>query len=202
MCGILGYSHITKHPQPDVFRSALHSVIHRGPDHQSVFESSEISLGATRLRIIDLQSGDQPFFSPDRDISLVFNGEIFNYRELREILLAEGFSFTTGCDTEVVLNAFRRWGTDCFSHLRGMFAIAIWVASERRLILARDSMGIKPLYYCVQDGEIYFGSELKTILAHRAVRRNICLTGLNCFLSLNYVPGPFTLVHGIVKLMP
>ena len=141
-------------------------------------------------------------FSPDRDVVVVFNGEIFNCHELRAQLEAAGFVFETRCDTEVVLNAFLRWGSSCFSRLRGMFAIAIWVRSERRLILARDRMGIKPLYYCLQDGEIYFGSELKCILLHPAVRRNICLSGLNCFLSLNYVPGPFTLVEGITKLMP
>jgi len=159
-------------------------------------------MGATRLRILDLEGGDQPLFSPDRDVVIVFNGEIFNYHELRVQLEAEGLSFETRCDTEVVLNAFLRWGSSCFSRLRGMFAIAIWVQSESRLILARDRMGIKPLYYCLRDGEICFGSELKCIFLHPAVRRNICLSGLNCFLSLNYVPGPLTLVEGITKLMP
>jgi asparagine synthase (glutamine-hydrolysing) len=161
-----------------------------------------MSLGATRLRILDLDGGDQPLFSSDRDVVVVFNGEIFNYPELRTELEAEGFRFATHCDTEVVLNAFLRWGGSCFSRLRGMFAIAIWVRSEGRLILARDRMGIKPLYYCLQNGEIYFGSEVKCILLHPAVRRNICLSGLNCFLSLNYVPGSLTLVEGVVKLMP
>ena len=202
MCGILGYSHITKDPQPEVFRSALYSLVHRGPDHQSVFESPQMSLGSTRLRIIDLQIGGQPIFSPEGDVAVVFNGEIFNACDLRNTLITEGFSFVTTCDTEVVLNAFQCWGTECFPRFRGMFAIAIWVASERRLILARDRVGIKPLYYCMRDGEIYFGSELKCILAHPAVRREICLSGLNCFLSLNYVPGPFTLIEGILKLMP
>jgi asparagine synthase (glutamine-hydrolysing) len=161
-----------------------------------------MSLGATRLRILDLDEGDQPLFSSDRDVVVVFNGEIFNYPELRAELEAEGFRFETRCDTEVVLNAFLRWGGSCFSRLRGMFAIAIWVRSDGRLILARDRMGIKPLYYCLQNGEIYFGSELKCILLHPAVRRTVCLSGLNCFLSLNYVPGPLTLVEGVVKLMP
>jgi len=159
-------------------------------------------MGATRLRILDLEGGDQPLFSPDRDVVIVFNGEIFNYQELRAQLEAEGLSFATQCDTEVVLNAFLCWGSSCFSRLRGMFAVAIWVQTEGRLVLARDRMGIKPLYYCLQDGEIYFGSELKCIFLHPAVRRNICLSGLNCFLSLNYVPGPLTLVEGITKLMP
>jgi asparagine synthase (glutamine-hydrolysing) len=202
MCGILGYSHIAKPLPSGVLSSALEALVHRGPDHHGTFCSGRISLGATRLRILDLDGGDQPLFSSDRDLVVIFNGEIFNYPELRAELEAQGFGFETRCDTEVVLNAFLRWGSSCFSRLRGMFAIAIWVRSEGRLILARDRVGIKPLYYCLQDGEIYFGSELKCILLHPAVRRNICLSGLNCFLSLNYVPGPLTLVEGITKLMP
>jgi asparagine synthase (glutamine-hydrolysing) len=202
VCGILGYSHISKNPEPEVFTSALYSLVHRGPDHQGRFQCEHISLGSTRLRILDLESGDQPLFSPDRDVVVVFNGEIFNHQELRKALAADGFSFETNCDTEVIVHGFRRWGTECFSRFRGMFAIAVWVQSEKRLILARDRMGIKPLYYSLEGGEIYFGSELKCILAHSAVRRQICLAGLNCFLSLNYVPGPFTLVEGISKLLP
>ena len=202
MCGIVGYSHIGRHPQAGVLTSALHSIHHRGPDHQGRFVCPQISLGAVRLRILDLESGDQPLFSADGDVVVVFNGEIFNHREVRTQLEAAGLQFKTRCDTEVILQAFLRWGVECFSRLRGMFAIAIWVQSEGRLILARDRMGIKPLYYCLQDGEIYFGSELKCIFAHPAVRRKLSLDGLNCFLSLNYVPGPLTLVDGIVKLMP
>ncbi len=202
MCGILGYSHISKDLPPGVLTSGLNSLVHRGPDHQGCFVSELISLGATRLRILDLESGDQPLLSADADVIVVFNGEIFNHHEIRSQLEVEGFRFKTRCDTEVILQAFLRWGNACFSRLRGMFAIAIWVQSEGRLILVRDRMGIKPLYYCLQDSEIYFGSELKCILAHPAVRRRICLSGLNCFLSLNYIPGPFTLVEGITKLMP
>ena len=202
MCGILGYSHLAKDLPAGLLTGALKALAHRGPDHQGTFCSEQISLGATRLRIIDLEDGDQPLFSPDRDVVIVFNGEIFNCLELRAQLEAEGYGFETRCDTEIVLNAFLCWGSSCFSRLRGMFAIAIWVRSACRLILARDRMGIKPLYYCLQDGEIYFGSELKCILMHPAVRRDICLSGLNCFLSLNYVPGPLTLVEGILKLRP
>lgn len=202
MCGILGYSHIANPLPAGVLSSALRALVHRGPDHQGTFSSELISLGATRLRILDLDAGDQPLFSSDRNVVVIFNGEVFNCKALRAELEAEGFGFETRCDTEVVLNAFLRWGISCFSRLRGMFAIAIWVRSEGRLILVRDRMGIKPLYYCLQDGEICFGSELKCIFMHPAVRRNISLSGLNCFLSLNYVPGPFTLVEGILKLMP
>jgi asparagine synthase (glutamine-hydrolysing) len=151
-----------------------------GPDNHGTFHSERMSLGATRLGIVDLDGGDQPLFSSDRDVVVIFNGEIFNYPELRAELEVEGYRFETRCDTEVVLNAFLCWGGSCFSQFRGMFAIAIWVRSEGRLILARDRMGIKPLYYCLQNGDIYFGSELKCILLHPAVRRNICLSGLNC----------------------
>jgi asparagine synthase (glutamine-hydrolysing) len=202
MCGILGYSHRRKRVPDTVAGQALHSIIHRGPDQQGQYSCDQFTLGAARLRILDLHGGDQPVFSPDGDVVVVFNGEIFNQGELRTELASEGFRFQTHCDTEVVLNAFLKWGTNSFRRLRGMFAIALWVHSEQRLILVRDQMGIKPLYYCLQDGEIYFGSELKTIFAHPEVRRNICPDGLNAYLSLNYVPGPYTLVEGIKKLMP
>jgi asparagine synthase (glutamine-hydrolysing) len=182
--------------------TALGGLNHRGPDHRGRFESELVSLGATRLRIVDLESGDQPLISPDGDVIVVFNGEIFNHHELRLELEACGASFETRCDTEVILHAFLRWGSDCFAHFRGMFAIAIWVQSERKLILARDRIGIKPLYYAEQDGELLFGSELKCIFAHPDVPRNLCMAGLNCFLSLNYVPAPYTLVEGIRKLLP
>jgi len=202
MCGILGYSHSRKKPSEAVVEAALASIEHRGPDQHGYFSGDHATLGATRLRILDLHGGDQPLFSPDRNVAVVFNGEIFNQHELRAELEAEGYRFQTHCDTEVVLNSFLRWGTDSFARFRGMFGIAFWVQSEQRLILVRDHAGIKPLYYCVQGGEIYFGSELKTIFAHPQVKRNISLEGLNAYLSLNYVPGPYTLVDGIMKLMP
>jgi asparagine synthase (glutamine-hydrolysing) len=202
MCGVLGYSHISRELPSGVLTHGLNCLVHRGPDHQGRFVSSQISLGATRLRILDLDAGDQPFLSPDKDVVVTFNGEIFNHREIRAQLEGEGFRFRTTCDTEVVLHAFQRWGSTCFSRFRGMFAIAVWVQSEQRLILARDRMGIKPLYYCLKDGEIYYGSELKCIFAHPHVPRRISLQGLNCYLSLNYVPGPYTLIEGIEKVMP
>jgi len=202
MCGILGYSHVSRRLPRGVLENALDSLAHRGPDHQGHFTSDLISLGATRLRILDLAGGDQPLLSPDGDVIVIFNGEIFNHHEVRCELEAMGARFETRCDTEVVLHAFLHWGSECFSRLRGMFGIAIWVQSERRLILARDRMGIKPLYYFQHNGEIYFASELKCLFAHPDVPRRICLSGLNCFLSLNYVPAPYTLVEGIRKLLP
>ncbi len=202
MCGILGYTHVSRGLPPGVLTAGLSALIHRGPDQQGSFVTDHVSLGATRLRIVDLAGGDQPMHSAGRDKAIAFNGEIYNHRELREELEAEGIRFKTRCDTEVVLNAFLKWGTSCFARLRGMFAVAIWSEAERRLVLARDRMGIKPLYYRLQGGEIFFGSELKCIFANPETPRRIDLNGLNCFLSLNYVPGPFTLIEGISKLMP
>jgi len=202
MCGIVGYTHISRGLQPGVLSAGVAAIVHRGPDQQGSFTTQEISLGATRLRIVDLAGGDQPMQSADRNTVIVFNGEIYNHQELRAELEAEGVSFHTRCDTEVVLKAFIQWGTKCFARLRGMFAVAIWVESERRLVLARDRVGIKPLYYSLNGGELSFGSELKCIFANPDVPRYIDLAGLNCYLSLNYVPGPYTLVEGITKLMP
>jgi asparagine synthase (glutamine-hydrolysing) len=202
MCGIAGFSHLRKALPAGVLGHAVDSITHRGPNQKAKFESEEVSLGATRLAILDVAGGDQPIFSEDRDAVIVYNGEVFNFVELRQELEREGAVFHTHCDTEVILQAFLHWGDASFSRLRGMFAIAIWVQSQRRLVLARDRMGIKPLYYYQQDGEVYFGSELKCIFAHPDVPRRICLDGLNCYLSLNYVPAPYTLVEGIVKLHP
>lgn len=202
MCGILGYTHVRRILSPGVLKAGIAALVHRGPDQQGSFTSPHISLGATRLRIIDIEGGDQPIRSADGKAVIVFNGEIYNHRELRAELEALGATFKTHSDTEVVLNAFLAWGPACFARLRGMFGVAIWLEAEQRLVLARDRMGIKPLYYSVQNGELSFGSELKCIFANPEVPRRIDPAGLNCYLSLNYVPGPYTLVEGISKLMP
>ncbi|MDE2467111.1 MAG: hypothetical protein KGO02_25875 [Alphaproteobacteria bacterium] len=175
---------------------------HRRPDRQAAFVSRHVSLGAARLRILDLKGGDQPLQTPDGLCTIVFNGEIYNHLALCEELESRDRSFRTRCDTEVVLHADCEWGNDCFRRLRGMFAAAIWSELDERLVLVRDRMGIKPLYYRLQDGEVFFGSEMKCILAHPEVPRRIDLTVLNYFLSLNYVPGPFTRIEGITMLMP
>ncbi len=202
MCGILGYTHNSRQLPPGVLKAGIAALVHRGPDQQGSFTSSHISLGATRLRIVDIEGGDQPMRSADGNAVIAFNGEIYNHRELRAELEAAGAKFRSHCDTEVALNAFLTWGPASFARLRGMFGAAIWIESERRLVLARDRMGIKPLYYSVCNGELSFGSELKCIFANPEIPRRIDLAGLNCYLSLNYVPGPYTLVEGVQKLMP
>ena len=202
MCGIAGFTHSRAAADPDRIYRATLALAHRGPDQQAVYESEHVSLGAVRLRIIDLKGGDQPIFSEDRDTVVVFNGEIYNYLELRRGLESRGHKFRTQSDTEVVLEAFREWDTGCFSRLRGMFAVALWTESRKRLVLARDRLGIKPLYYLRRGTNLVFGSELKAILAHPEVERRLDLEGLGYYLLLNYVPGPYTLVEGIRKLPP
>jgi asparagine synthase (glutamine-hydrolysing) len=176
--------------------------VHRGPDEQGFWESAQVSLGAARLKIIDLAGGDQPIVSEDGDAVIVFNGEIYNHAELRRELEGLGHRFRSRCDTEVVLRAFLEWDTGCFRRLRGMFGVALWQQSRRRLVLARDRMGIKPLYVHLRGDDLYFGSELKAILEHPEVERRISRTGLGHYLSLNYVPRPYTLIDGIWKLPP
>ena len=202
MCGIAGFTHV-EGPFPfEGIQQAVSSIAHRGPDQQDVWQNQTISLGATRLKVIDNYAGAQPMSSDDNNFVLVFNGEIYNHVELRSQLRALGHHFRTSCDTEVVLRAFIEWDTACIEKLRGMFAFAIWCESRQRLVLARDRMGIKPLYYSRRGRDIYFGSEMKAIFCHPEVDRTIDLNALDTYLGLNYVPGPHTLAKGIVKLMP
>jgi asparagine synthase (glutamine-hydrolysing) len=160
------------------------------------------SLGAVRLKILDLAGGDQPVTNADKTALICFNGEIYNFRELRAELERRGHRFHSQGDTEVVLHAWLEWGNDCFARLHGMFAVALWEETSRRLVLARDRMGIKPLYYYLHGKELHFGSELKALLAHPRVARNLDARGLACYLALNYIPHPHTLLEGVHKLAP
>jgi len=202
LCGIAGFTHKNWAPPPNRIREATATLIHRGPDQQGVFQSSLFSVGAARLKIIDLDSGNQPIFSEDGDFGIAFNGEIYNYVEIRNELEKLGHRFESHSDTETVLRAFMQWDRECFSKLRGMFAVALWKKSARRLVLARDRMGIKPLYIMRQGEDLFFGSELKALFVHPEIERRLSLQGLDCYLSLNYVPCPWTLVEGIEKLPP
>jgi asparagine synthase (glutamine-hydrolysing) len=176
------------------------SIAHRGPDQQGCFITPDIALGAVRLQVIDLDGGQQPFRAEDNQTVAVYNGEIYNFTELRLELEALGHRFRSNCDTEVALRAFIEWDTDCFRRFRGMFALAVWSARDKRLVLGRDRLGIKPLYIRRTGRDIVFGSELKAIFAHPRVTRRLDLAALQDFLSLNYVPSPRTLVEGIEKL--
>jgi asparagine synthase (glutamine-hydrolysing) len=202
LCGIVGFTNKNWTAPPERIREATDTLIHRGPDQQGVFQSGLFSMGATRLKIIDLDSGNQPILTEDGQTGIVFNGEIYNHLELRAELEGLGHRFTSHSDTETVLRAFVQWDKRCFSRLRGMFAVALWNKEQRRIVLARDRMGIKPLYIHREGEDIFFGSELKAILVHPEIERRISLDGLDCYLSLNYVPCPWTLVEGIEKLAP
>ncbi|HEY6270912.1 MAG TPA: asparagine synthase (glutamine-hydrolyzing) [Terriglobales bacterium] len=202
LCGIAGFTQTNWVAEPDRIRRAASTLLHRGPDQQGVFQSEGVALAATRLKIIDLAAGDQPIISDNGDTVIVFNGEIYNHRQLRQELEQLGHSFRSRCDTEVVLHAFLEWDLECFSRLRGMFAFAVWTESRRRLVLGRDRLGIKPLYIAHHGSDIFFGSELKAIFIHPQIPRHLSLDGLDCYLSMNYVPCPWTLVQGIEKVPP
>ena len=200
MCGIAGFTRLANGAARGVAKRITEALYHRGPDQNGIFEGSEATLCAVRLKIIDLEGGDQPFVSDDGNTALVFNGEIYNHREVRAELSRLGYRFRSQCDTETVLAAFLKWDTACLARLRGMFAFAVWSEPRKRLVLARDRMGIKPLYYCQHGGNLYFGSELKAILEHPEIPRQLDLQALGTYLSVNYVPGPRTLLEGIRKL--
>ena len=202
MCGIAGFTTKNWSAPPERIRQATATLIHRGPDQQGVFHSTLFSLGAARLKIIDLEQGNQPILTEDGDGGIVFNGEIYNHLELRAELESLGHHFESHSDTETVLRAFLEWDKGCFSRLRGMFTVALWSKSRKRIVLARDRMGIKPLYIARQDEDLFFGSELKALLVHPEIDRRLSLEGLDCYLALNYIPSPWTLVEGIEKLAP
>jgi len=202
MCGIAGFTHRGGSPSPELIERATRALTHRGPDQQGTFETNDVSLGAVRLRIIDLEGGAQPLRSGDGGTVIAFNGEIYNHVELRAELEQRGHRFHSRSDTEVVLHAFLEWDTECFARLHGMFGLALWRESGKRLVLARDRMGIKPVYYVRRGAELHFGSELKAILEHPDVERRIDLEGLGGYLSWNWIPSPHTLVDGVQKLPP
>src|SRR5580704_3665395 len=202
MCGIAGFTCLNRTVSRGVAKRITEALYHRGPDQQGIFEGSEATLCAVRLKIIDLGGGDQPILTDDRDTAIAFNGEIYNHLEIRKELEAAGHRFRSNCDTETVLRAFLEWDTACFSRMRGMFAVALWTESRKRLVLARDRMGIKPLYYYRGGDDVYFGSELKAILEHPEVPRQLDLHALDSYLSVNYVPGARTLIEGIRKVGP
>lgn len=202
MCGIAGFTRLNGAARRGVAERINEAMFHRGPDEQGVFEGGEATLCAVRLRIIDLAGGHQPIVSDNGDTAIAFNGEIYNHLEIRAELERLGHRFRSQCDTETVLRAFLQWDTGCFARMRGMFGVALWTESRKRLVLARDRMGIKPLYYCMRGDDILFGSELKAILAHPDVDRRLDLEALDTYLSVNYVPGTRTLIRGIRKLKP
>jgi asparagine synthase (glutamine-hydrolysing) len=204
MCGIAGrFNFAPSHAVDGARLAAMTDVLsHRGPDAAGYHLDGSIGLGHRRLSIIDLATGDQPLGNEDGQVQVVFNGEIYNFAEVRRELLALGHRFRTGSDTEVIVHGYEAWGERCVDRFRGMFAFAVWDARARRLLLARDRLGVKPLYYAEVPGGIVFGSEIKALLEHPDVSRAWRPDMLDAYLTLLYVPAPHTIYQGIQKLPP
>jgi len=175
-------------------------MVHRGPDSEGLMVSSGVALGMRRLAIIDLVTGEQPTFNEDKSVAVILNGEIYNYRELRQDLEKRGHSFRSQSDTEVLPHLYEEYGDELVQQLNGMFAFALWDSRQRRLLLARDRFGEKPLYWAVFDSTLLFASEPKVLLAHPAVKTSLNLQALRRYLSFDYVPAPLTIYQGINKL--
>lgn len=203
MCGISGiYSLSGTSVNKALLDKMTYTMKHRGPDGSGSFISEGIGLGHRRLSIIDLAGGDQPISNEDETIQIVFNGEIYNFIELREELKAKGHSFKTFSDTEVVIHAYEEWGNDCVLRLNGIFAFALWNSRNRSLFLARDHLGVKPLYYIRQDDKLIFASEIKSLLQDKDVPREVDMKSLGELFTFRYVPSPNTLFKNIKKLPP
>lgn len=203
MCGIAGIFHVetAKPVDPERVKRMTYAIAHRGPDGSGVWTAPGVGLGHRRLSIIDLEGGAQPMHSDDGALTLTFNGEIYNFRELRTELEAAGYSFSTQSDSEVILHGWRHWGPACVEHFHGMFVFAVHDARTKQLFLARDRLGVKPLFYAaIPDGSILFGSELKALTAHPALRREIDLSAVDDYLAFGYVPDHSCILRGVKKL--
>ncbi|MBU2472962.1 asparagine synthase (glutamine-hydrolyzing) [Patescibacteria group bacterium] len=199
MCGITGY---LGQGNEEILRRMIDSLIHRGPDDEGFYFNNKIGLGHRRLSIIDLATGHQPISNEDETIWLIFNGEIYNYQELRKKLINQGHKFSTQTDTEVMVHLYEEKGEDFLKELNGMFALALWDEKRKKLILARDRMGQKPLYYSLINNTLIFGSELKALFHHPLIKKDIDFNSLNKYLIYEYVPTPQTIIKGVNKLEP
>ncbi len=204
MCGICGiiYRDSKKVVDGDMLSSMVNTLEHRGPDDEGIFVRNNIGLGHRRLSIIDLSGGHQPIFNEDRTISIVYNGEIYNHEDVREVLIKKGHRYYTKSDTETIVHAYEEYGYECLKHLRGMFAFAIYDQKKKILFLARDRVGKKPLYYYKEDGVFIFASEIKAILKSGIVKKEVNCEMVDFYLSVGYVPGQETLFKNIFKLEP
>jgi asparagine synthase (glutamine-hydrolysing) len=204
MCGISGVVHTDpRHPvDRELLRRLTTTMAHRGPDADGFFWGAGAALGHRRLSIIDLSTGDQPIYNEDRSKVVVLNGEIYNFHTLRAELELRGHRFATRSDTEVIVHGWEEWGDRCIERLRGMFAIAMWDARARRLLLARDRVGKKPLYYVHDDERLLFGSELKALLGDPSVKRSVSVEALDDYLTFGAVPAPRTIYAGVHQLPP
>ncbi|PYS74296.1 MAG: asparagine synthase (glutamine-hydrolyzing), partial [Acidobacteria bacterium] len=204
MCGIAGQFNFQRREpvERETIVRMADSIAHRGPDDEGFFIAGPVGLGFRRLSIIDLVGGHQPMSDAERTVWIIFNGEIYNYRELRAELQKKGHQFRTNSDTEVIVHGYKEWGTDVFNHLNGMFGLAIWDARNQRLVVARDAMGIKLIYYKIRNGQFTFGSEIRPILVAEDSKPEVDPVALKLFLQFRYTPSPLTIFQGIRKLAP
>ncbi|MCC2614859.1 amidotransferase 1, exosortase A system-associated [Aestuariibacter halophilus] len=205
MCGIAGIfdTQGTAPPSESVLNAMNQIQFHRGPDEGSIFIDEKVGLAHRRLSIIDISTGQQPLFNKQRNAAIVFNGEVYNFKSLREELIALGFEFQTHSDTEVILQAYCAWGEKSVERLRGMFAYAIWDFDKQRLFVARDRLGIKPLFWSMLDnGQFIFGSELKVLEQHPQLRRDMDPLAVEDFFAFGYIPEPRTIYSQVHKLEP
>jgi asparagine synthase (glutamine-hydrolysing) len=191
MCGICGIASPASAEPIDrsLLETMCRTIIHRGPDDEGSYATQTVALGVRRLSIIDLEGGHQPLANEDGTIWVAHNGEVYNFPELREELISRGHQFSTRTDTETIIHSYEEWGEEFVQRLRGMFVFALWDEKKRRLLLVRDRLGVKPLYYTLlDDGTLVFGSELKAVLVHPRVGRSVEPRALDFFLTLEYVP--------------
>src|ERR1051325_6464771 len=209
MCGIAGFIDLCAREtrgfedRGAILERMCRIIRHRGPDDQGMMVRNGVALGMRRLAIIDLVSGNQPMSGEDGSVTIVFNGEIYNFQEIKPKLESRGHTFHTHSDTEAIVHAYEEFGPDCLKDLRGMFAFAIWDENNRKLFLARDRAGKKPLYYTTTpSGTFVFGSELKSLLEHPEVQRDVNAEALDAYFTLGYVPDPLSIFSNIHKLPP
>ncbi len=204
MCGICGQFNFGRNDfvEPDTVRRMTQTMVHRGPDDDGYYFSGSLGLGFRRLSIIDLAGGHQPMSDAEETIWVMLNGEIYNFKELRAELESRGHIFRTESDTEVIIHGYKEWGIDVLNHLNGMFGLAIWDVKKRRLVVARDAMGIKLIYYRLTNSQLTFGSEIRSVLAAANSGANVDPAALNLFLRFRYTPSPLTIFEGVRKLAP
>jgi asparagine synthase (glutamine-hydrolysing) len=204
MCGITGIFEFERGRDisPELVHRMNETIVHRGPDDEGIYTGPGIGLGFRRLSIIDLQGGHQPISNEDGTIWVMLNGEIYNYLELRQDLDQRGHRFATRSDTESIVHLYEEYGEGCFAKLRGMFAIALWDSRESKLLLARDRLGKKPLFYAADAQRILFGSELKSLLAGGVSKSNVNPQAISDYFSLGYIPAPKTIYHSVSKVLP
>ena len=203
MCGICAIYDLSGHPASGELLARMTTALrHRGPDGQGYLVDGQVALGHRRLSIIDVEGGTQPIGNEDDSLQVVFNGEIYNFVELRRELQASGHVFKTASDTEVIVHAYEQWGDDCVNHFNGMFAFALFDKRSRSLFLARDHLGIKPLYYTVIGSQVLFASEIRSLLEHPGFQREVDVGSLAELFTFRYVPSPKTLFKGVLRLPP